>query len=212
MGRKFPPHRLTKRKLGKREPNSWFIAVCEGSNTEPAYLNEFIQDYGNGLVTIDLVYGSGMPMTIVDEAVSRKKRALKTMKKDGFDQLFEVWAIFDIDEHPNIDQAIDKARGNNIKVARSNPCFEIWPVLHLFYQRAHIDRRQLQRLLARLMPNYDKRTGKQIDYPLIKDNYLIARDRAAQQLEQHREVDDAHANPSTNIYKLLDKIIEQGKK
>jgi hypothetical protein len=211
MARRVPPDKKLDRKLGNRSPKFKYIAICEGQNTEPEYLQEFVKDHGNGLVEIETVT-AGVPLTIVQRAIERKREYVRTAKKNGFEDLFEVWAIFDIDEHPNIPQALRQAKDNNIFVARSNPCFEIWPVLHFEFHRAYIHRHALQKKLESLMPSYQKSQGKKIDYLLIRDQYKEARARAAKQLEDHDEDDSPYANPSTDIFKLLDKIIKQGKR
>jgi RloB-like protein len=211
VARKFPHGRKTTRRIGKKTPNFLYIAVCEGSNTEPRYLKDFAIDKGNGLVSIQTIEGAGVPVTIVNEAIRVKAETIGTMSKNGFSQYLEVWAIFDIDDHPNVKQAINKARANGIRVARSNPCFEIWPLLHLESQQAHIDRRVLQKKLERVMPSYKKRKGKMIDYDKIKKYYDLAKDRASSQLREHNRAGAPYSNPSTNIYLLLNNIIKQGK-
>jgi hypothetical protein len=160
MARKFPSDKKLNRKLGNRSPKFKYIAICEGQNTEPEYLHEFVKDHGNGLVEIETVT-AGVPLTIVQRAVERKREYVRTAK-NGFEYLFEVWAIFDIDEHPNIPQALRQAEDNKIFVARSNPCFEIWPVLHIEFHRAYIHRHDLQKKLESLMPSYQKSKGKKI--------------------------------------------------
>lgn len=211
MTRKLPKDRGVSRRLGFRNPKSLFVIVCEGENTEPHYFNDFANAHGNNLIKLELSGGVGAPVTIVQRAVKAKKGVLTKSKKNGFDGFFEVWAVFDVDDHPNISEAMDTAKGNGVKVAISNPCVEIWPLLHLEFHRAFIDRHALQKKLAGLMSSYKGRGSKTIDYNLIKDNYEEAKKRAKILLAEHLKVDDEGANPSTNIFKLLDRIIEQGK-
>ncbi|MFT7647504.1 MAG: hypothetical protein ACI8Y4_002253 [Candidatus Poriferisodalaceae bacterium] len=70
-------------------------------------------------------------------------------KADGPD-FDEIWCVFDTDEHPNLEQAVAEAADSNIRTARSNPCFELWLVLHVADQTAHVHRHAIQRRAAAL--------------------------------------------------------------
>ena len=209
-----PPSRSTSRKLGNKLPKFKIIAVCEGKNTEPGYLKCFAKYHGNGLIEVETVAPAGAPLTIVQKAVVLRKEKVREAKKDtnSFDKLFEVWAVFDMDEHPNIPQAVDMAKANKVATAISNPCIEIWALLHVDFHRSHIHRHDLQRLLALKMPKYEPEGSKQFDFEQIKNNFNLARTRAEQLLTDHEATGNPGANPSTNFYLLLDRIIENGLK
>ena len=68
----------------------------------------------------------------------------------------EIWCVFDTDQHPNLAQAINEAGQSEIEVAVSNPCFELWLVLHSQEQTAFIDRHDAQRLANALGLSNDK--------------------------------------------------------
>jgi hypothetical protein len=210
MARKIPLSKSTSRKLGTKSPKFLIIAFCEGKNTEPEYLKSFAKHYGNGLVRVEPVAPAGVPLTIVEKAVIRKKELDAKKKTDSFDSLYEVWAVFDRDEHPNIPQAIDLARGNNVHTAISNPCIEIWPLLHFTFHKSYIHRHALQRELAKYMTSYRPNGSKIIDYELIKNHFNSAKSRAESQLADHEATDNPYGNPSTTFYKLLERIIENG--
>ncbi|WP_409523237.1 RloB family protein [Nitrincola sp. MINF-07-Sa-05] len=121
--RKVPTDRNAKRSKATKDPKPEIVAVCEGANTEPNYLASFASHHGNNLVRVTCIPGAGTPMTIVDKAVAIKDNLIRKARrqKNSFDSSFQVWAVFDIDEHPNIERAVNKAKGNGISVARSNP-------------------------------------------------------------------------------------------
>lgn len=160
MPRKFPSRRSLDRKLGDKSPKVLFKVVCEGKNTEPNYLKEFSAEFGNDLVKVETIGAAGVPLTIVKKAVDLKRSVKYKKNKNGFEGLSEFWAVFDYDEHPNIPQALNIARDNQVFVAKSNPCFEIWPLLHFVFQRAPIDRHKLQSELSKHMKNYSKNGSK----------------------------------------------------
>lgn len=213
MARKIPQSKSTSRKLGKKSPKFLIIAFCEGKNTEPEYLKSFARHYGNNLVKIEPIAPAGAPLTIVQSAVARKKQEDAKKKTDSFDGLYEVWAVFDIDEHPNIPQAINMAKANNVNTAISNPCIEIWALLHFTFHQSCIHRHDLQRELAKYMASYQPNGSKLIDYELIKDKFTSAKTNAEKQLVDHEAIGNFshyHGNPSTTFHKLLMRIIENG--
>lgn len=84
----------------------------------------------------------GVPKTLVERATEMKKAGEReaNTKKDEYLRYDEVWCVFDIDDHPKIADARQQARDNGIDLAISNPCFELWVLLHFQDQRAHISR------------------------------------------------------------------------
>ena len=85
-----------------------------------------------------------------------------------------IWCVFDFDEHPNLSQAITEAAQSGIDVAVSNPCFELWLVLHLQDQTAYTTRRAVQRRSARL----NLTSGKQLPdgaLDILADAFEIAK-------------------------------------
>ena len=214
--RNTPQSRSTSRQPARKQPRFKIFVYCEGKNTERAYLESFKRQHGNGLVDIIIVAPAGVAYTVVEKAVERKKYQdnIARKDKDGFAKRFQVWAVFDIDEHPNIPEAIELANQYKVKTAISNPCIEIWPLWHFISHSAYIHRKDLQALLADYMPSYKAEGSKLIDYHQIKDNYLQAKARAIEQSKaQQATKTNQHydENPSTTIYVLLDKIIANGK-
>lgn len=83
----------------------------------------------------------------------------------------------------------------------SNPCFELWLLLHFRDHRSRIERyADVKPLLCKHIPDYEKNTPRfSTFWPLIGD----AVDRA-------RKLDpvgtDAAANPSTNMWLLVEAV------
>ena len=212
--KKFRDHRSIKRKAGKKkQPKLKIYAYCEGKNTEPEFLKQFSSMHGNGLVSVETVGAAGAPKTIVDSAAERKRELTKAARKSGdpLDKQFEVWAVFDRDEHPNIPQAFDKAHANNVYIAYSNPCFELWPYLHFVNHSAAIHRKILQGKLKEHITGYDENSSKVVDPKQIDSNYEVAKKRAISLKIRHEKVDSPMECPYTDVYVLLDKIKENGK-
>jgi hypothetical protein len=130
-----------------REQLPRILIVCEGIVTEKRYF-EYLGRAERISVQL-MVQAGGTPKALVERAVELKKSA----GAGGFD---EVWCVFDIDEHPLVPDAKQQARDNGIQLAISNPCFELWALLHFQDQRAEIDRRQTQRLCRQHIAGYQK--------------------------------------------------------
>ncbi|WP_351019617.1 RloB family protein [Shewanella sp. AC91-MNA-CIBAN-0169] len=211
--KRFRPSRSLARKKDKIEPGFKIFAFCEGLNTEPKFIEDFIRENSNGLVTVITIGAAGSPFKIVSTAVTKKKELdeIAKLSMDSLDEKFEVWAVFDKDEHPKIPEAFQKAEANNVYIAYSNPCFEIWPILHFKNQTAPIHRHQLQSDLGKLIPNYKKKGSKEIVYSDLPNAYAEAKLKAIALGKDHIAIGTPFGNPYTDVFKLFDKIIKNGK-
>jgi hypothetical protein len=159
---------------------------------------------------IDLEFSpGGVPKTLVERAVAMKKDAAARAKREkdencNYDQ---VWCVFDIDEHPFVPEVKLQARDNGIEVAVSNPCFELWALLHFCDQRAHIGRGALHHKCKEYMPGYESELPSSQLHPL----YAEALQRAMALDEWQRSRGCAEANPSTGVYRLMEQIKTLGK-
>jgi hypothetical protein len=198
-----PPARLYRRKAS-RATRPLVTVFCEGKNTEPDYILAFAKDCG---VKVHIENEIGAPVTLVDAAAELRKQ--KTKGSDSFGKNDPIWVVFDRDEHPNIEQAFDKARGNSIDVAFSNPCIEVWAILHFRDHDRPLHRHEMQRALEEIMPSFKANKSKRFDFGLMRPGYNDA-DRRAARMEQRRiEQGDPKGNPYTDMY-LLMRLIKAG--
>jgi hypothetical protein len=127
-------------------------------------------------------------------------RYARTIYRDNRDDFDEVWCVLDTDEFQDITQAAALARRSGVRVAVSNPCFELWLLLHLTGYSAHISTRDVQRLLCKHLPSYDKSELSFVDFA----------SGVREACERGRQLDptgDAHdVNPSTCVWQLATKI------
>ncbi len=209
--RKEPPLTL-QRRMAKKEPQSTLYIYCEGKNTEPHYLRCFSTEYGNKLVELVIVDAAGAPLTLVSKACQKKAELdLAAVSGDSFQKKFEVWAVFDRDEHPNFNKAIQLAVKKGVYLAVSNPCFDLWGLLHFQHQDGEIHRHKAQTSLQKKMPTYEKSGSKKFDYELMRPHYALATSRAKTLIKRRTEEGNPGGNPSTKIYELLSKIELFGK-
>lgn len=214
MARKMPASPTLKRPTKTVDPKVEIHIVCEGSNTEPEYFNNCAAHYGNGLVKVIPIPGAGAPVTIVQKARQLREElsAQHRKAKNSFDHCFRVWAVFDRDEHKNIEAAIAQALESGIDVGFSNPCFELWPLLHLVNYGNQDGRHAIQRRLSDEMPQYDHEHRALIDFEMIKDLFPDALDRSRALNAARNDEDCPLGCPSTNVGELVVKIVQNGKK
>ncbi len=191
------------RKPAVRSPAARIVVATEGKATEPEYLKAFNRIYENPSVRIVLIPVGGDPRTVVERAIEEKEES----KHDPLAKHDTYWAMFDRDSHPRYEEARDLARGNNILLATSNPCFELWGVFHYQEQNAPIDRHQCQRKLEKLCPDYNSSGGKTFsDRQMIEQRYLKAIERSGDSLQRRENEGSPGGNPSTTVHELTESI------
>ncbi|MBE1710610.1 RloB domain-containing protein [Mesorhizobium japonicum] len=132
---------------------------------------------------------------------SRRRRDL-----DSYEERDETWAVFDRDEHPRFQEAVDLCLQVGIGVARSNPCFEVWLILHFEKFERPDDRHRVQKRLEVLCPDYSADKGKKPDFSKFMDAIGKAEHKAEAQLEARKAEGAPFGAPSTTVFELTRKI------
>ena len=193
------------RRASARGLASRIVVVTEGAVTEPGYLRTFYRLHGDrSSVRLVLIRGAADPRAVVERAIEESKK----LKRDPLGSRDTVWAMFDRDEHSRFDEAKNMARGNGIRLAVSDPCFELWGILHYQECNAPLDRHDCQKKLDELCPGYRNKKGKVFDDPeVIESKYQDAVGRAENALTRRREEGDPEGNPSTTVHHLTEHIL-----
>ncbi len=175
---------------------------CEGTLTEIDYLKALKADPAvKKAVSLDI---DGQPHGAVPLTLVRAAADFRAYSPAGQSEVDEVWCIFDVEwpqNHPNLKEAVALAGDRGVKVAVSNPCFELWLLLHFQDQFAWLDNRGARRELER----HDGIEGKSID----GYRYMPLRDRAiyrARDLARRHEgngTEFPNDNPSSGMYRFL---------
>lgn len=102
-----------------RREKELFLLFSQGESTEISYFRNF----DNG-VSVKIISQPKDPIKLVEYALRRKNEM-----RGEYDQ---TWVIFDRDESTKQEclDAYRLAKKNDIKVAYSNPCFEVWFLAH----------------------------------------------------------------------------------
>jgi hypothetical protein len=109
----------------------------------------------------------------------RRRRGTRTSSYEESDQ---VWAVFDQDRHPRIDEVLTMCRDNRVAAARSNPCFELWLILHFEDYDRPATPRDVQTRLHALCPEYHHEDSPSPSFARLMTEVHAAEDRAARQL------------------------------
>lgn len=180
------------------------LVFTEGEKTEEGYLIHWWRAHRDQVtVTIDDFHGG--PLPLVDRAAAAKRAEASEERRGRGRSHDEVWCVFDRDEHPNVPQALEKAGANGIGVALSNPCIELWFLLHFGGQTAHLERDDAQSRSKTLLGCEKTLTPKALAE--LEARYEEARARAHKLDEKHAGDDSSrHSNPSSNMWELIERI------
>lgn len=179
-----------------REPRLRLLVVCGGKRTEPDYFRGLKGHLRNPAVQIRLKAKVCAPRDLVEHA-----RKIAPASGDEFD---EVWCVVDSDEF-DLEPAIALATKLDVRLAVSNPCFELWLLLHHQDCTAPLcGAKAVLRQLTKQVPGYQKNGLRFADFePGLADA-----------LRRAERLDPTGCNhgcdPSTGVWKLVSLIIEGG--
>lgn len=185
------------------------LIVCEGEVTEPEYLRTFRAAQGAQTVRIRVEAPGGDPQALVRRAVVlRDEAAADALRAQDENFRFdEVWCVFDVDEHARLQEAVRVAAAEDIRLAVSNPCFELWLLLHFADHGSHAERKRIRDHLRKHLPAY----GKHVRFEPLSGGYEAAVKRAAELDRRHEAAGTQGGNPSTGVYRLTERIRQFGK-
>jgi hypothetical protein len=195
-----------KRKRGKREERARFLIYTEGDVTEVLYVKGVRSDLGRGGPNIVLGPTHGDPLGLVRDAIKHRDR--ERWQGDSFDQ---VWCVFDVEcptPHASFHDAVALAATNDIFCGITNPCFELWLILHFSDQRAWLTTAAACRHPALSSCSYDPRS-KSFNYETCRGLYEDAHARASALSTPCSASTPAHArNPWMSVHELF-QILKQ---
>ncbi len=185
------------RRAGSAVEAETIAVVCEGSKTEEMYFDGVRRTFRLSTARIH-VRGVGKDPVHVVEA------AMKLLPDHD-----HVWAVFDVEApepHARLNEAIRLAHKHQVSSAISNPCFEIWLLLHFQDQTSYLDNAAVRHELKKCACKY---SDKGFDFDTTWLHHKKAIERAmklnARQEIDHPEIPDR--NPWTNVHKLVDQLL-----
>ncbi len=184
-----------RRPVDVRDIHQRFLIVCEGEKTEPAYFQSFRGPH----VVVRIKSANIDPARIVETAVKQWKE-----QKADYDQ---VWCVFDRDEVTveRFNRALELARTRNIKIAYSNPLFELWFLLHFQDCTGPLARQEYgSRLSQCLGRSYAKNDADM--YDRLEPHMDDATRRAERLLDRYHPSQPFNDDPSTTVHLLVQEL------
>jgi hypothetical protein len=195
----------TNRRGGNRRlQKDLVVVVSQGGQTEPRYFDHFRKKDSNFVLRIEATKGLD-PISLIKHAKYLKEEFYKLGRND------RIYCIYDVDSSPE-NQLWDAQRlasKNNVKACVSNPCFEIWYLLHYRYTTACLNSYDdVKRELLSYISDYDK--NKDIFYGLHPHQTKAI--SHAKLLEKYHQREGTasirNRSPSTQIYVLVEYLNE----
>lgn len=201
-----------RRRRAVLEPKRQFVLFCEGRKDEPDYFRAIWRACQSTLIDVEIIPGPGVPMTVAERAADRAQKyglaPRRRKPKNSFEKDDQVWAVFDRDVHPRFDDAVKLCERNGVRVARSNPCFELWLILHERDYDGYRSRHDVQKDWEALCLEYDRSGAGTPNYDDLIQRVEVAERRAEAQLQRRAAEDAPHGNPSTTAGQLTRAIRE----
>lgn len=166
------------------------LVICEGE-TEVCYINLLKTWYKSPIRIVSHIEGTKITPSLVEKRT-------KELKISQWDKV-HTFLMYDMDVQA-INEKLLKCKA---EMLLSNPCFEIWLLLHAKDQKAAIETDAIIKELKKSAPvwkNYSKSAFTDTQKAFLNNNTDVAVARA----KELRELQ----NPSTGIYKLIEMLKE----
>lgn len=186
------------------------LICCEGEQTEPQYFNIVIRQRRiKERARVKVIGDKGQHKTLIDEAVLERNKVCQALSLDPED--VEAWAVCDKDQMPySLAELEGHASKNNIKLAFSDPKFEIFLLQHLSRSATNLNGSQLDRLISKGLQRkgeksaYDKTDlgsfGRLFDTePLLLETAIT---------NSHAVLSNKENTPYTTVHLLLARLLE----
>ena len=187
------------------------VIVCDDAKTAVSYFN-LLKRQVKATLTLRVERNPSDRATAADiiECATNHLSKLRGEASAGDDNHDSVWALIDLEEdnarRQQAQDAKEEGERAGIRVVLSDPCYEMWTLLHLIDTGGTFD--NCGAVLARITIEWQKKFGQpfgrkaQADYSKIMTEMAEAAKRA----KIHRERDD----PSwTEVYLLIEEVIRR---
>lgn len=176
------------------------MIICNGSVAEPQYFQSF-KDFLKIPASIKIISnstGSDSPWRLIERAIRVR----------GNNNGTEIWCVFDIDQYlennkTKMRAAFKLAAKSGIFLAWSNICFELWYLLHFI----HFDS------ACEYCGDYNEKIKHQckkigLSYRKNADIFQEILPLQANAIKNAKNIasDNMETNPSTQIYKLVERL------
>ena len=180
----------TREKQPSRSMKPVFVVFCEGE-TEEAYLDFIKQTYRSPFKIIPKVEGG----KITQHLIRTRCREVKISRNEKI----QVFLMYDMDK-PDITAKLLQLKAH---LLLSNPCIELWFLLHCKDQKAEIITEDTQKALKHCGAPWNRYKKPEISFQqkeYLKQHVQEAMQRAADL--------PSHGNPSSDLHHLLNSVFK----
>lgn len=212
------------REGGFLEAEKLFILSYEGKVSEKKYFEDFRKsDFFNDSGLIEII-SLKRPKDKGSDPISVKELLEQAKQEFRFKDSDEFWLIIDRDDwetihNHNFDSLVEDCNSEeNFFLAMSNPCFEIWLIMHLKNldefsadekqkilenPKVSSSKNHIDKVLGNIQGRgYNKRPNPNIFLPLTRNAITQAKQLNAKD-------EDYPTNLGSHIYKLVEKLLKE---
>lgn len=210
---------VEKRGSKKRRVKPVVLIITEGSKTEPEYFNHFRTRQKN--IDVRVVGGRSSAGETDYNSLIRKAKEYRDKNDLSSANGDTVWIVADGDVNYNNPNPIEKkdaalsrarklAKQKGIEMIISNPCFELWYLLHFRYTTGFLkDYEAVKKLLTEHISDYEKTNDV---FPTLEKHLDEAIKKAKKLEEYHLRNGNSipfgiAANPFTEVHRLIETIL-----
>lgn len=204
MSRRRFKSNIKPRRKDKRVERKRLVIVSEGEKTEPIYFKKFRRREINlQIITPNCAHTD--PKGLIEFAYDIKFED-DINEKNGD----RIICVFDVNS--NTEQQLKEAKTlgkrRNIDLCLSNPCFEIWILIHFEIGVHFSNCDSLIHQLKKHIPRYEKSAEvySQI-LPHIDDAIIEAKRLNKWHLNNGTELFSRNSNPSTQVFEIIEYIM-----
>ena len=189
-------HYRHKRSQGKKKRNKKICIATEGEVHEKIYF-EGMKKFTNDTILLEVIAsndGNSSPCKILNSLLDCSKEIRKYHD--------ELWLVVDVDRWVSdgkLKKVVQTCLENNISLGISNPCFEIWLILHFQEADPSMKRGDYKKALSEALPPNTKKYDAENYMPFV--DIAIERARVLDKNPKAKWPQDR----GTHIYRLVEK-------
>lgn len=208
------------RESSTTEKEKIIVLAFEGNKTEEQYFSAIKEStkFNKELIYLHLLKRKK------GDTNSAPKHVFNKLKKEArdefnFDSKDELWMIIDTDQWNNLPEIVDTCEKlKNMYVAVSNPCFELWLLLHIkdvseystnelndIFENKKVskNRNYIEKKIIDILGTYNKSRLKAKEYIPHVDKAIL------QAKNLHIESEKFPSKLGTDVFKIVEKIISR---
>jgi hypothetical protein len=202
-----------RRRSGHRPPRIRVLIVCEGKETEPNYFRALREEEAvRRRFSVVVQKGKGGScLTVVQQAVAEQQKA--AARQEDYD---EVWCVFDVEragQREQVTKARTLADRHGIRLALSNPSFEVWLLAHFVRTKKSFG--DCDEVIKELNKHWQREFGQDYEkndeqlYMRLASRTQTAIDNARKVREQDwgSSCDIIDCNSATDVYLLVEHLL-----